>query len=51
MNRLPPTFVPAVTGTISIIINDRYTTLQIREASARALAQEIRHRREALGGG
>jgi two-component system sensor histidine kinase YesM len=36
---LIPIFVLVVTGTISIIINDRYTSRQIRDASARTLAQ------------
>jgi two-component system sensor histidine kinase YesM len=36
---LIPIFVLVATGTISIVINDRYVTRQIREASARTLEQ------------
>jgi two-component system sensor histidine kinase YesM len=36
---LIPIFVLVATGTISIIINDRYVTRQIRESSARTLEQ------------
>ncbi len=36
---LIPIFVLVATGTISIIINDRYVSRQIREASARTLEQ------------
>jgi hypothetical protein len=36
---LIPIVVLVATGTISIIINDRYVTRQIRESSARTLEQ------------